>query len=491
MAPAKSSHQRQSAARGAEPEDSDGDAQPHGICRGGRGDRRRCASAPGPAKKKSATTDAAGRATRDGGRIHVTPRHPSGSIPFVSTRGRALGACPSRALKPLADATSAAVAALRAPRALAAASSPVAAILAASKAASKSYKAARTLGPAARLPKLPSNKRLKAAFAAASLLRLATAAPAIPAASPSGVVVLAVLKSGYKLSKNTSKIVEGFLGLQVHKGLRNGIDALGVVVKVAVIASEVALWVGGQFWGYGRGRCVRFLGFTRPGDKRTTLNVESSKPDSSVGDSDLADETLPISASVEIVKPMQNRPAGGAFSYRFHWVGEEGRQARPNPRPRPSVIACTVARRGCSTAQVARARPSKTKCLAAERKLRDKAAAAGRGRAIRGALRVSPLWWCTARPAIPSSAWPARARRVPAYAACFDRGGERTVYGWERVGSRAPRLISDHRPTHYQYKLSNHSRRPDFSAHYYGYTDAHAAFGEAAKEKDAGRCEGV
>ncbi|KAF8780073.1 hypothetical protein HU200_001727 [Digitaria exilis] len=190
----------------------------------------------------------------------------------ASTLGIALGVrlvvalSRSRALKPLADATSAAAAALRAPRVVATASSPVAALLAASKAASKSYKAARTLGPAAGLPKLPSSKRLKAAFAAASLLRLATAAPALPAASPAGVVVLAVLKSGYKLSKNTSKIVEGFLGLQVHKGFRNGIDALGVVVKVAVIASEVAVWVGaGHLLGYRSSRCVRFLGsFSRP-----------------------------------------------------------------------------------------------------------------------------------------------------------------------------------------------------------------------------------
>nr|CAB3497138.1 unnamed protein product [Digitaria exilis] len=182
----------------------------------------------------------------------------------ASTLGIALGVrlvvalSRSRALKPLADATSAAAAALRAPRVVATASSPVAALLAASKAASKSYKAARTLGPAAGLPKLPSSKRLKAAFAAASLLRLATAAPALPAASPAGVVVLAVLKSGYKLSKNTSKIV--------HKGFRNGIDALGVVVKVAVIASEVAVWVGaGHLLGYRSSRCVRFLGsFSRP-----------------------------------------------------------------------------------------------------------------------------------------------------------------------------------------------------------------------------------
>jgi hypothetical protein len=184
----------------------------------------------------------------------------------------------SSALKPLADATSAAAAALRAPRALATASSPVAALLAASKAASKSYKAARTLGPAARLPKLPSDKRLKAAFAAASLLRLATAAPLIPATSPSGVVVLAVLKSGYKLSKNTSKVVEGFLGLQVHKGFRNGVDALGVVVKVAVIASEVALWVGGHFWWYGRRRCVSFLGFTRQPSSLVLLGRAKSEP---------------------------------------------------------------------------------------------------------------------------------------------------------------------------------------------------------------------
>ncbi|PUZ42924.1 hypothetical protein GQ55_9G620800 [Panicum hallii var. hallii] len=213
----------------------------------------------------------------------MPPAHVLAAAAATSALGVALGVrllvalSSSRALKPLADATSAAVAALRAPRALAAASSPVAAILAASKAASKSYKAARTLGPAAHLPKLPSSKRLKAAFAAASLLRLATAAPAIPAASPAGVVALAVLKSGYKLSKNTSKIVEGFLGLQVHKGFRNGIDALGVVVKVAVIASEVAVWVGGQFWGYGRGRCVRFLGFTRPGSL-ALLGCSKSEP---------------------------------------------------------------------------------------------------------------------------------------------------------------------------------------------------------------------
>ncbi|KAJ1298870.1 hypothetical protein BS78_01G486800 [Paspalum vaginatum] len=185
----------------------------------------------------------------------------------------------SRALKPLADATSAAVAALRAPRVLATASSPVAALLAASKAASKSYKAARTLGPAARLPKLPSSKRLKAAFAAASLLRLAAAAPALPAASHGGLAVLAVLKSSYKLSKNTSKIVEGFLGLQVHKGFRNGIDALGVVVKVAVIASEVALWVGGHFWGFGGCGtcCVRSHGFPRPG-RLVLLGCSKTQP---------------------------------------------------------------------------------------------------------------------------------------------------------------------------------------------------------------------
>ncbi|KAM3316385.1 hypothetical protein ACQJBY_034474 [Aegilops geniculata] len=185
----------------------------------------------------------------------------------------------SRALKPLAATTSAAAAALRAPRVLAAASSPLAALLAASKAASKSYKAARALDPAARLPSLPSSKRVKAAFAAASLLRLAPTLLLLPAAaasssssssssSPTALFALALLKSGYKLSKNSAKVVEGFLGLQVHKGFRNGVDALGVVVKVAVIASEVAVWVGGRFWGAdddARGRSVRFLGLTRPG----------------------------------------------------------------------------------------------------------------------------------------------------------------------------------------------------------------------------------
>ncbi|KAM0916439.1 hypothetical protein ACQ4PT_010162 [Festuca glaucescens] len=174
----------------------------------------------------------------------------------------------SRALKPLAATTSAAAAALRTPRLLAAASSPLAALLAASKAASKSYKAARALDPATRLPRLPSSKRVKAAFAAASLLRLAAAAPLLAAASssPTAFAALAVLKSGYKLSKNSAKVVEGFLGLQVHKGFRNGVDALGVVVKVAVIASELAVWVGARFWpgGDAHGRCVRLLGLTRP-----------------------------------------------------------------------------------------------------------------------------------------------------------------------------------------------------------------------------------
>ncbi|XP_047084232.1 uncharacterized protein LOC124695424 [Lolium rigidum] len=185
----------------------------------------------------------------------------------------------SRALKPLAATTSAAAAALRTPRLLAAASSPLAALLAASKAASKSYKAARALDPAARLPRLPSSKRVKAAFAAASLLRLAAAAPllAAAAASPTAFAALAVLKSGYKLSKNSAKVVEGFLGLQVHKGFRNGVDALGVVVKVAVIASELAVWVGARFWtGDGRGPCVRFLGLARPPGSLVLVGSTSS-----------------------------------------------------------------------------------------------------------------------------------------------------------------------------------------------------------------------
>lgn len=195
----------------------------------------------------------------------------------------------SRALKPLAATTSAAAAALRAPRVLAAASSPLAALLAASKAASKSYKAARALDPAARLPSLPSSKRVKAAFAAASLLRLAPTLLLLPAAasspsSPTALAVLALLKSGYKLSKNSAKVVEGFLGLQVHKGFRNGVDALGVVVKVAVIASEVAVWVGGRFWGAddGRGRCVRLLGFARPGGSLVLAGSGSAKSEARV-----------------------------------------------------------------------------------------------------------------------------------------------------------------------------------------------------------------
>uniref|UniRef100_A0A0E0CIB0 Uncharacterized protein n=1 Tax=Oryza meridionalis TaxID=40149 RepID=A0A0E0CIB0_9ORYZ len=55
-------------------------------------------------------------------------------------------------------------------------------------------------------PCLPSDKRLKAAFAAAaSLLRLTAAAlPLSPVASPTDVAALVILKFGYKLPKNTA-----------------------------------------------------------------------------------------------------------------------------------------------------------------------------------------------------------------------------------------------------------------------------------------------
>uniref|UniRef100_A0A0D3FDL3 Uncharacterized protein n=3 Tax=Oryza TaxID=4527 RepID=A0A0D3FDL3_9ORYZ len=74
----------------------------------------------------------------------------------------------------------------------------------------------------------------------------------------------AALKTPRVLAAASSPLAAGFLGLQVHKGIRNGVDALGVVVKVAVIASEVAVWVGGRCWGGRRGRSVRFLCSTRP-----------------------------------------------------------------------------------------------------------------------------------------------------------------------------------------------------------------------------------
>lgn len=73
-------------------------------------------------------------------------------------------------LKPLATATSAAAAALKTLRVLAAASSPLVVVIATSKATSKSYKAACTLSLATCLPSLPSDKCLKAAFAAATSL---------------------------------------------------------------------------------------------------------------------------------------------------------------------------------------------------------------------------------------------------------------------------------------------------------------------------------
>lgn len=96
------------------------------------------------------------------------------------------------------------------PRVLAAASSPLVVVIATSKATSKSYKAACTLSLATCLPSLPSDKCLKAAFAAATSLRLTRRCP-LPASPMSRLVFL---KCGTTVQEHAAQRTSGYAGAQ-------------------------------------------------------------------------------------------------------------------------------------------------------------------------------------------------------------------------------------------------------------------------------------
>ncbi|KAG6481736.1 hypothetical protein ZIOFF_058357 [Zingiber officinale] len=147
----------------------------------------------------------------------------------------------SRSLKPLSDAIKLADSAISGTTALQVLHSPSPrSLLLASKALVKGYKATKRFVPAGFRPKVPSaiEARLKACLGAVSLLKH-TSSPLLTDGS-SGI---GVLKGGYNISKNCAKVLEGVVGLQLNSALREGIDALGLIVRATTVGKEIKRWL--------------------------------------------------------------------------------------------------------------------------------------------------------------------------------------------------------------------------------------------------------
>ncbi|XP_074560557.1 uncharacterized protein LOC141816707 [Curcuma longa] len=147
----------------------------------------------------------------------------------------------SRSLKPLSTAIKLADSAISGTTALQVLHSPSPrSLLLASKALVKGYKATKGFVPAGFRPKLPTavSARLKACLGAVSLLKH-TSSPLLA----DGPSEMGVLKGGYKISKNCAKVMEGFVGLQLNSALREGIDALGLIVRATTVGKEIKRWL--------------------------------------------------------------------------------------------------------------------------------------------------------------------------------------------------------------------------------------------------------
>lgn len=184
----------------------------------------------------------------------------------------------SRSIEPLSTAIKVADGAIKGTKALQDLHSPSPkAFLFASKALIKGYKVSKRFIPAGAgiNPGIHplTIKKLGAYLSAISLVRYAT--------SPifaDGFLGLGLLKGGYKFSKNFLKVLEGFVGLQLDSALKNGIDALGLLVRVVFVARELKQWIG-----FGRSRRRRHeCGFVRNVDMRygACLSYERTNFDS-------------------------------------------------------------------------------------------------------------------------------------------------------------------------------------------------------------------
>ncbi|KAF3328105.1 hypothetical protein FCM35_KLT06711 [Carex littledalei] len=157
-------------------------------------------------------------------------------------------------LKPLSSAVKFADSAIKVPKAIKTLNptSP-SSLFSASKALFKGCKATTEILPPAvkRLkPEISfgplNSKKVKALFSTASLVRYA-----VSPISSDGFLLLNLLKCGYKVSKNFTKVLEGFVGLQIDSTISTGVDALGYMVKTAGLIKEVTFWLAIGWWGRG------------------------------------------------------------------------------------------------------------------------------------------------------------------------------------------------------------------------------------------------
>lgn len=169
--------------------------------------------------------------------LHLSPIPASLGLAFVCA---SLVLVRSQTLKPLSTAIKLADSAIKGTEALRLLHSPSPqSVFLATKALVKSYKASKLLHPSKFHPKIPSvvAARLKACLGAVSLLGYAKSPSVVD-----GLLGIGFLKGGYKVSKNTAKVLEGFVGFQLNSALRDGIDALGLLVKAATVGREIKRW---------------------------------------------------------------------------------------------------------------------------------------------------------------------------------------------------------------------------------------------------------
>ncbi|XP_042454228.1 uncharacterized protein LOC122038510 isoform X1 [Zingiber officinale] len=135
-------------------------------------------------------------------------------------------------------------------------------LLLASKAIVKGYRATKRFVPVGFDLKLPPAERakLKACLGAASLLKH-TRSPLLAG----GSLGVGFLKGGYNISKNCVKVLEGFIGLQLNSAVREGIDALGLAVRVATVGKEIKRLLLIEWQKRTQIECLILGGDSRPG----------------------------------------------------------------------------------------------------------------------------------------------------------------------------------------------------------------------------------
>ncbi|XP_042395554.1 uncharacterized protein LOC121985902 [Zingiber officinale] len=166
----------------------------------------------------------------------------------------------SQSLKPVSTAIKLADSAIKGTQVLS--SSSPKSLLLATKAIVKGYRATKRFVPVGFDPKLPpaSRAKLKACLGAASLLKHTRSL-----LLAGGSLGVGFLKGGYNISKNCVKVLEGFIGLQLNSAVREGIDALGLAVRVATVGKEIKRLLLIEWQKRTQIECLILGGDSRPG----------------------------------------------------------------------------------------------------------------------------------------------------------------------------------------------------------------------------------